>query len=61
MTNVKVNSGFIEFIKDSIPRRDKPNDCEILSIEFGYRSCHFTYKSPIHDSIQDYELMLDTF
>jgi len=61
MTNVKVNSDFIEFIKESIPRRDKPIDCEILSIEFGYRSCYFLYKSPVHDSIQNYTLILDAY
>lgn len=61
MNNVEVTYDFIEYIKDFIPRDHKPNDCEILSVSFGYRSCNFTYRSPVCDSIQDYELRLDAF
>ena len=61
MNNVEVTYDFIDYIKEFIPREDCPNECEITNIMFGYRSCYFKYKSPIHNSTQDYELRLDAF
>lgn len=61
MKNVIVYDNFIEYIKDFIPKDHKPNECKLLSIEFGYRSCRFTYWSPVCDNIHDYVLTIDAY
>ena len=61
MNKVEVYCDFIDYIKEFIPKEHKPNECEILGIEFGYKSCKFTYQSPVCDCEQDYELILDAY
>lgn len=43
MNKVIVDGYFTERLKDFIPRKDSPNDCEITEIKISYREVYYKY------------------
>ena len=43
MNNAIVDGYFAEWLKDFIPRKDSPNDCEITEIKISYREVYYKY------------------
>ena len=40
---INVDWYFVEWLKDFIPRKDQPNDCEIIDVDIRYHEVNYTY------------------
>ena len=41
-----IDGSFRDWLLDFIPRKDQPNDCEIINVKITYREVYFTYRTP---------------
>ncbi len=58
MNNNIVDGYFSDWLKEFIPREDKPEDCEITSIHITYREVYYTYITRNGDE-KEYSLTID--
>ena len=55
-----IEGSFVDWLKDFIPRKDNPNDCEIINVKITYREVYFTYRMPNGEEKDD-SLMIELY
>ena len=57
---INIDASFRDWLLDFIPRKDKPNDCEITYVNITYREVYYTYMTPSGEEKEN-SLMIELY